>query len=274
MSDEESGATDGNVPEDGERAPGPVGPTDPAGLLSEMAALRRRTRAARHAYWFPLVLFGLLTAASALFYVFPVHTRAAGTAGTVVAEISGGVPLPMFAGLSAGANQPFLGYYWLAALLGGLLLTLLWYRRHARRAGVQTPARAFIVTSAVLTVLAVVIPLLSQLTGLHFLFIFVALGLVLRGAFASVVIAAGLWVLVRAERSRALAIIAALYTAAALVCALYNAENILFRLGWNPATPEQWQLTALPDVLLPGLVLLIAGAGAFAVQRRRATVQA
>jgi hypothetical protein len=261
------------VPDDGERANGPVGPTDPAGLLSEMAALQRRTRAARHAYWFPLVLFGLLTAASALFYVFPVQTRAAGTAGTAVAGIGGGAPLPMFAGLSADANR-FLGYYWLAALLGGLLLTLLWYRRHARRAGVQTPARAFIVTSAVLTVLAVVIPLLAQLTGLHFLFIFVALGLVLRGAFASVVIAVGLWVLVRAERSRALAVIAALYTAAALVCALYNVENILFRLGWNPATSEQWQLTALPDVLLPGLVLLIAGAGAFAVQRRRAAVQA
>src|ERR1700735_4692245 len=42
-----------------------------ANLLGEMAALRRRARAARHAYWFPLVLFGLLTCASAPFYILP-----------------------------------------------------------------------------------------------------------------------------------------------------------------------------------------------------------
>ena len=53
---------------------------------------------------------------------------------------------------------------------------------------------------------------------------------------------------------------------AAILSSLYDVENILFRLGWNPS-PGQWRLTFLPNVLLPALVLLFAGAGAFAVQR-------
>jgi len=88
-----------------------------------------------------------------------------------------------------------------------------------------------------------------------------------RGTFPFVIIAAGLWVLSWAERSRGLAVIAAIYTAAALLSSLYNIENVLFRLGWNPPRSD-WSLTSLPNVLLPALVLLATGAGAFAVQRR------
>ena len=36
----------------------------PEELLSDLARLRRQARSARHAYWFPLILFGLLTCAS------------------------------------------------------------------------------------------------------------------------------------------------------------------------------------------------------------------
>ena len=65
---------------------------------------------------------------------------------------------------------------------------------------------------------------------------------------------------------RALAVIAAVYTATALVSSLYNIEDVLFRLGWNPAG-QDWSLTSLPNVLLPAFVLLVAGAGAFTAQR-------
>jgi hypothetical protein len=173
-------------------------------------------------------------------------------------------------------TQRYLGYYWLAALLAGLLLTLLWYRRNARRVGLQTPARGYVTTIAVLTVLALVIPLLSQvrspqwLSWLRYLHVLWPGDLVLRGTFPLVIIAIGLWVLARAERSRALAVIAAVYTATALLSSLYNTENILFRLGWTPSGND-WSLTTLPNVLLPALVLLATGAGAFAVQRRHRT---
>jgi hypothetical protein len=245
-------------------------PAGQADLLSEMKALRRRARATRHAYWFPLILFGLLICAAVPFYILP--SDQAGGAGVT----RGGPPLPVLGGFAGLTVQRYLGYYWVAALLAGLLLTLLWYRRNARRVGLQTPARGFVITVAVLTVLAVVIPLLSQVRSPHWLswlqYVHVLWpgDLVLRGTFPFVIIAVGLWVLAWAERSRALAVIAAVYTATALLSSLYNTENILFRFGWSP-TGTHWSLTSLPNVLLPALVLLAAGAGAFAVQRRHRT---
>jgi hypothetical protein len=243
-------------------------PGNAADLLGEMKALRRRARAARHAYWFPLVLFGLLTVASAPFYTVPDQPNG----GAFAAQ--GAFPLPVLGGASGITVQGFLGYYWLAALLAGLLLTLLWYRWNAHRAGVQTPARAAVLTVAVLTVLALVIPPLSQVRsphGLSWLHLLGALwpgDLMMRGTFPFVIIAVGLWVLSWAERSRALALIAAVYTASALLSSLYNVENVLFRLGWNPSGRE-WSLTSLPNVLLPAIVLLAAGTAAFTAQRRR-----
>ena len=58
------------------------------------------------------------------------------------------------------------------------------------------------------------------------------------------------------------------YTGAALLSSLYNVENIFFRLGWNPGRSAfGWQLTVLPNVLLPAAVLLVGGLGAFLAQR-------
>ena len=148
---------------------------------------------------------------------------------------------------------------------------MFWYRWHGRRAGVQTAARGFLVTGIVLTVAALLVPLLSPLLpplGWQWL----GPGdLWVRGTFAFLIIAAGLWVLAWAERSRALTITAVVYTAAALLASLYNVENIFFGLGWNPG-PGDMPLTVLPGVLLPAAVLLIAGAAAggaaFAARRR------
>lgn len=48
------------------------------------------------------------------------------------------------------------------------------------------------------------------------------------------IIAMVLWVLARAERSAGPAVVAVLFTGAALLADLYDAENIVFSLGWNP----------------------------------------
>ena len=240
------------------------GESEQAGLLAELKALRGRVRTERHAYWFPLVLFGLLTCASVPFYVLP------GRPGAGFRPVR--PALPILGGWPGVTVQGFAGYYWLAALLGGLLLTLLWYRWNARRVGLATPARGYLVTTAVLTGLALVIPPLSQVRSPGWLSWLQHLGvlwpgdLVLRGTFPFVIIAAGLWVLAWAERSRALTVIAAVYTATAVLASLYDIENVLFRLGWHPSGSDL-DLTSLPNVLLPALVLLATGAGAFAVQR-------
>jgi hypothetical protein len=251
MSDEDSG---GNT-----QPPG-----DPGDLAGELRALRRRARADRHAYWFPLVLFGLITCGAVPFYLQGAPTGQ---------DAPSGPALPVLGGV---LTHRYLGYYWLIALLAGVLLTLLWYRRNARRVGLQTPARGYLITVAVFTGLALAIPPLSQvrsphsLRWLHHLQLLWPGDLTIRGTVPFVIIAVGLWVLAWAERSRGLAVIAAAYTAAALLASLYDVENVLFRFGWNPA-PGQWNLTALPNALLPALVLLATGAGAYAVQRRPRT---
>jgi len=245
--------------------PGPAGGAGPAGepgrLLGDLARLHRQTRTARHAYWFPLVLFGLLTCGAA-----PLYVAAAAPRDTSGALATGRGPL-LLNGFLPGAGGFYIGWYWAAALAGGYLLTVVWYRWHARRAGVATPARGYLITGVVLTVLVLAIPPLTvKVPGLWR--VWLPFGDVwIRGTLAFLIIAIGLWVLARAERSRALAVIALVYTGAALLSSLYNVENIVFRLGWNPRGTFAWQLTALPNVLLPAVILLVAGCSAFLVQR-------
>jgi hypothetical protein len=60
---------------------GPAGEAGP--LLTDLARLRRQARTARHAYWFPLVLFGLLTCGAAPLYVVAATPPPASGAFTV-----------------------------------------------------------------------------------------------------------------------------------------------------------------------------------------------
>jgi len=254
-----SGGQEGSPP--GAAEAGPAG--GPGPLLADLARLRRRTRAARHAYWFPLILFGLLTCGAAPLYVAAAAPQASG------AHAFGPQPI-LLGGTPSGMGTFYIGWYWAAALVGGYLLTLLWYRRHARRAGVWTPARGYLITGVVLTAAVLVIPPLTGWWVPVLALVWLPFGdLWVRGTLAFLIIAAGLWVLARAERSRALAVIALVYTAAALLASLYNVENIVFRLGWIPESAFAWQLTVLPGALLPAAVLLLAGCGAFLAQRTR-----
>jgi hypothetical protein len=239
-----------------ETQPPPVPDAEPAELLGELAGLRRQARARRHAYWLPLLMFGLLIAASAPLYLQQM---------VVTGSVSWSAP-PAITQLSAlgGLRSGYVPIYWLFALTGGYWLTYAWYRRHARQVGLVTPARGFLITGVVVTAVAILAFTLPRLG-----WAILPGDLFIRGTFPFLIIAAGLWVLARAERSWALAVIAALYTAAAVLVSLYNVENVLFRLGWNPG-PGEWGLTALPGVLLPAVILLAAGLGALAARWRQA----
>jgi len=237
----------------------------PEELLSDLDRLRRQARTDRHAYWFPLVLFGLLTCASVPFYVSEVTQVAPGTA-----VLRATAPATLLGGMQAGRNGLFLGWYWALALIAGYLLTYAWYRRHTRRVGLRTPARAFAITGIVLAALAFLGPLLVANLSLPYAPVGLPVGdLWVRGTFAFLIAAAGLWVLAWAERSRALAIITLAYTGAALLASLYNVENLLAMLGWSPGYGGAGaRLAELPNVLLPAVVLLVAGAGAFFLRPR------
>jgi hypothetical protein len=236
---------------------------EPGQLLTDLTRLRRQARVARHGYWFPLVLFGLLTCGAAPLYV----ASAAGPAGSGVYRVNPG-PI-LLSGMPFGGSGFLIGWYWAVALVGGYLLTLLWYRWRAARAGVRTPARGYLITGVVLTVMVLAIPPLTRFVPRLGVLWYPLADVWIRGTLAFLIIAVGLWVLARAERSRALAVIALVYTGAALLGSLYNVENILFRLGWNPGQSAfAWQLAVLPDILLPAAVLLVAGLGALIAQRR------
>ena|SRR5579875_3152377 len=236
-----------------------------AGLLGELRALRRQTRAARQAYWFPLLVFGLLICASVPFYV---QRPRAGASALAWSGVSGSGPAsPFLGGYPAEPGDTGVAWYWTAALLSGLLLTLAWYRWHARRAGVATSARPYLVTAVVLTVAAIAVAPLRRIFPAGWRVLDpVSLGdLYIRGTCPLLIIAVSLLALIWAERSVVLAVTAVLYGGAALLANLYDVQNLVFRLGWYPPPADQ----ALLNVLLPGLVLVAGAAAGFAARQHR-----
>jgi hypothetical protein len=274
MSDDEAGTGpmgaggSGEAPESGgeSRVHGAYAAETPEQLLGEARNARREARRARHAYWFPLVLFGLLTCASIPFYVqrFPTHSGSyavrpiSGPASYFNSDYLGGFGFGFLTGR-------YLAFYWLGAMLVGLAATAVWYRLRGNRVGLRTPSRGFVITGLVLLVLALLIPVVAARGGVGPLYFLMPGDLLIRGTFPLVLIGIGLCVLSWAERSIALTVIAAGYLALSLVASLYNIENVFYRLGWN-LNP---QVSGLPNVVLPALALLLSGAGAWAVQRRR-----
>jgi hypothetical protein len=138
--------------------------------------------------------------------------------------------------------------------------TALWYRWRGNRIGLRTPARAFLVIGISAVEVALVVSLVAPQIGEPLFG-----DLFVRGTFPLVLLAVPLAVLAWMERSVALAVVTAAYTALALVASLYNVGNILFRHGWTPAL----SLVRLPNVALPALLLLLAGAGAWLAPRLR-----
>jgi hypothetical protein len=208
------------------------------------------------------VLFGLLTCASVPFYIpsFP---------ATGYATYSR-LPGPAF--LQSGYLGGFgvwsdrgTAYYWLGAMLLGIAATVLWYRWRGNRVGLRTPARGYLITGLIIVALALLIPLIGRGGGIGILLIMPG-DLVVRGTFPFVLVGLGLCFLAWAERSVGLTVIAIVYLALALLASLHDIQNVFWNwFGWTPGPTAD----SLPNVLLPALVLLLSGAGAWVVQRRQ-----
>ena len=152
---------------------------DPKGLLTELTAMRKRTRADRHGYWLPFLLFGLITLVSTPFYARKMCVES-GVDPTLVEP----QPCPW-----NSADMPWLYHwlhptgqvmtspvfsppppnigvdvYWIVALLGGYLAVVWWYRWRAAQIGVETPTRVYSQVTIFLLALPLVgVPVLSQL---------------------------------------------------------------------------------------------------------------
>lgn len=240
-------------------------------LLQEVNVLRDRTSAAARSYWMALLLFGAVICGSLPFYERvkqpqPSHA-APPTSGSCrftppnhPCHVTAGVR-HVTAGVGHATVVSALGYYWQIAIPAAVALTVLWYRWHGSRVGLRTPARGFLITGMILGELVLLLSLLiatqsSQPNNL---------AQILHHQGALVVIAAVLWVLAWAERSKALAIVVAVYLAVALPVSHYNGGGLA---GGNTGAADL-SLTALRLLgLLPALILLAAGSGAWLSQRR------
>ncbi|MEU8329708.1 hypothetical protein [Micromonospora sp. NPDC048839] len=238
---------------------------NPGELLASMAALRRRTRVTRHAYWLPLLLFGLLIAAAAPLYVESADPLAMrGTQDNPALTGLGGDFLEHSAGL---------GWYWLVALVGGYLLTLGWYRWHGARVGVLTPTRTYVLAGIVGTLVGLVLPivlrflLLNSATSVSSATSWVTtplLGVSNRGMVPHLVIAVGLLVLARLERSRVLTAVTVCYVVAVVLV------NVYFQTAdFQPGDLNRHSV--LLAALLPAPILLVGGIIALFTTGKRST---
>jgi hypothetical protein len=254
-------------PDQGPELPGsrrggsPDAAAEPGQLLGYLARLRRQARAARHAYWFPLVLFGLLTLVATPLYAAAMPTGWYGFAPLVHLAYAPLTRIPVVSELWAGPTAFLIGWYWTLALAIGYLLTVLWYRWHGRQAGVETRAHGYLVTGLVLTVLAAVLPMLLFRPPFVLPWL---LNLWITGTLAYLIIAAGLWVLAWAERSRGLALIAGAYTAVTLLIGAYNVTGPPGGFSLRPGLANEFLV-----LLLPAILLLVAGLASFFTQEAR-----
>lgn len=243
----------------------------PAELIDEMRDLGSRTRAAARNYWLPLLLFGALICGSLPFYERLRPGRASSARPVGGGACNPALHHPCHVTIGTPSPTPHLtvvsalGYYWQIAILAGVVLTVLWYRQRADRAGLRTPTRAFLITGIVLGELVLLVPLLASQS--------LPTARLLHDTHRAgplVIIAALLWVLAWAERSRMLAIITAIYLVAALTVSVFTYGGVI---GVSPGVAAL-SLTSMRLLgLIPALVLL-AGGVAVLLGRRRTSAPA
>jgi hypothetical protein len=201
-------------------------------LLAGARTLRRRARTDRHAYWLPLLFFGLATAAAAPLYVITIEVPDDGGALS----------------LYAVRTDPRIGSYWTVALLAGALLSVWWYRRRGNRVGIEGRVGPALVAAAVFLIGYAVLGMLPS--AADFLW-----PLWVRDFAALLVVAVGLLALAWEERSPGLGIVAAVFTATAVVANTYDLSNLVYQIGWD----VPFRVHQLPNLLVPAAVLLAGG---------------
>ena len=233
------------------------------------AGAGERAAAGEPGHWFPLLLFGGLAALS-----LPLSTLAAPRPPTGITVLTITYPtvtqaMYLGGGTPAGPSPFPLGWYWVGMLVAGLLLTAAWYRWRDRRGGSRTPLGVYLVSGLALAAVTAALPLLAWgkpvqagdpgMQARTWLDAFWRLG-----TFALLAVAVSLGVLARIGRSRTLAIVTVVYTAA--VCFA----------GWRDLRPPVILPVFYPSgdraALLPAAVLLLAGLGtmlATALQKLR-----
>jgi hypothetical protein len=222
---------------------------------------RSLTRAMRHGSWFPLVLFGLLTLAAAPLFWTTIPRCPIGETACSFVQNRGPLGNPFVHGPVGSGIGRWISVYWVVAVPLGYLATVLYYRHRARRTGVAGRIWPAVIGGLALLALMVGSFATRGIVPGVFVPVFLLEG---RGLEPLLVIGIGLGILARLEHNRGLVVFALLFLALAVLANLYNMENEVYRLGWNlPVGAGN-----LPNLVVPGLFLLVGGAGFWWADRR------
>jgi hypothetical protein len=223
------------------------------------AGVSKRGATPRPGPWFPLLLFGGLAALSLPLSVLASPRLSTGSEAMLTRVIYPTVTEAMYLGGGFAAGPfPFpLGWYWVGALVSGVLLTAVWCRWQDRRYGTRTPLHVYLIAGLALAAVTAALPLLAwgmpvvpidassmrAWTWLDTLW--------RQGTFALLAIAVSLGILARIRHSRAMAVSTAIYTAAVGLTGWLNLQQAPIGPAFYPFGD--------PTVLLPAAVLLLAG---------------
>ncbi|MBF9072053.1 hypothetical protein [Streptacidiphilus fuscans] len=232
----------------------------PAELLAAATSASRLTRAARHGFWFPLVVFGLLVICAAPLYLFNVPVCLHG----------GAVCLVVIHGDAVPAGSLGISLYWAIAASLGYAVTLGFYLLRARRVGVAGRIWPYLVVGLVLLAVTVLATPEVSRHIMHGSLLNMPGDVGIRGMTPLLALALGLFVLARLERSVPLAGFAVLFLVVALISNLYDVENQTPLIGWTPSAAWMW----VPNLWLAGFTLLLGGLGfgLTSVRRNRARI--
>jgi hypothetical protein len=208
-----------------------------------------------------LVTFGLLTLAAAPLFWTTIPRCPNGKNACSFVQNRGPLGNPFVQGPVGWGIGRWISVYWAVAVPLGYFATVLYYRHRARRTGVA---------GRIWSAVAVGLALLALMVGS-----FATRGMVLgvpvpvfllqdRGLEPLLVIGIGLGILARLEHNRGLVVFAMLFLALALLANLYNMKNEVYRLGWKLPVGA----ANLPNLVVPGLFLLVGGVGSWWTDRR------
>ena len=233
-------------------------------MLDSVDSVRGRTRRDRHGFWFPLVIFGMLTLLSApLYWRYPLSLRhiPKGTAtysGRSISFPGNGLD-PYF--WTNGLGR-WVSYYWTASLILGYCATVLFYRRRAARVGISQRTWPTVVIGV--GALAIVL-WASDIQSPTSPGIFMSGDLWGRGTVSLIILSLGLLILAISERSAWFELYSLGFFGLALLSSLYNVSNLFDRLGFGG--PFHGRGDELPNLILPAAYLLLGGLVSWVAQR-------
>ncbi len=196
---------------------------DAGELLGAVERVSKETRRARHGYWFPLLLSGLIILGDLPFSYYSI-----GHYGGHISEFWG------FCLCSGTGNHPFGStLYWLLALPLGYAAVAAHYVERSRRTGLKVKIWPYVVTGTVVFGL-VILTATRVPTPLRFMYrIDVWTHYATVQGFAPIlVVSLAFFALAVIERSKAMWLITLAFLGVAVLANTYNISNIGQRIHW------------------------------------------